>query len=154
MEWCFRGQKGERPTQMKKLVVDTSVIVKWFSEDENNAEHANKLRRQILEGLYDIIVPDLLFYELANALRHNPNFTAEDVRAALDSIFDMEFDIRKVDSSVIAAAIAIAFKCNVTVYDAYFLALSQLERKPFVTADYKFAGRIKSFKNIVHLTEI
>ena len=112
-------------TQMKKLVLDTSVIVKWFCEDEDDSEYADKLRRLILEGVYDIIIPDLLFYELANALRHNPNFTAEDVQASLDSVFDMEFDIRKVDSAGIAAAIAITFKCNVTVYDAYFLDLSQ-----------------------------
>ena len=144
----------ERITQVKKFVLDTSVVVKWFSNDEDDAEHANKLRRQIQEGLCVITIPDLLFYELANALRHNPNFTAEDVRVALDSVFDMEFDIRKVDSSVIAAAIHIAFKFNVTVYDAYFLALSQLESKPFVTADYKFTGRIKGFKDIVNLTEI
>ena len=38
----------ERITQMKKIVLDTSVIVKWFSVDEDDAEHANKLRRQIL----------------------------------------------------------------------------------------------------------
>ena len=63
----------ERITQMKKFDLDTSVIVKWFSEDED---------------------------------------------------------------------------------DAYFLALSQLESKPFVTADYKFSSRIKGFKNIVNLTEI
>ena len=144
----------ERITQLKKFVLDTSVVVKWFSGDEDDAEHANKLRRQIQEGLCVITIPDLLFYELANALRHNPNFTAEDVRVALDSVFDMEFDIRKVDSSVIANAIDIAFKFNVTVYDAYFLALSQLESKPFVTADYKFTGRTKGFKDIVNLTEI
>ena len=144
----------ERITQMKKFVLDTSVIVKWFSEDEDDAEHANKLRRQILEGLCGIIIPDLLFYELANALRHNPNFTAVDVQVSLDSVFDMEFDVRKVDSAVIAAAIDIAFKFNVTVYDAYFLALSQLENKPFVTADYKFSSRIKGFKDIVNLNEI
>ena len=144
----------ERITQVKKFVLDTSVVVKWFSGDEDDAEHANKLRHQIQEGLCVITIPDLLFYELANALRHNPNFTAEDVRVALESVFDMEFDIRKVDSSVIANAIDIAFKFNVTVYDAYFLALSQLESKPFVTADYKFTGRIKCFKDIVNLTEI
>jgi predicted nucleic acid-binding protein len=139
---------------MKKFVLDTSVIVKWFSKDEDDVTHANKLRSQILEGLCDITIPDLLFYELANALRHNPNFTAKDVQSSLDSVFDMEFDVRKVTSSVITAAINIAFKFNVTVYDAYFLALSQLENKPFVTADYKFIGRIKGFKGIVNLTEI
>ena len=94
---------------MKKIVLDTSVIVKWFSKDEDDAEHANKLRWQFQEGLCVITIPDLVFYELANALRHNPNFTAEDVRIALDSVFDMEFDIRKVDSSVIAVAIDRAF---------------------------------------------
>src|SRR3989338_1459981 len=86
MEWCFRGQEVERITQVKKFVLDTSVVVKWFSRDEDDAEHANKLRRQIQEGLCVITIPDLLFYELANALRHNPNFTAEDVRVALDSV--------------------------------------------------------------------
>ena len=138
---------------MKKYALDTSVVIKWFSKDEEDAEHANKLRRQIQDGLCDIIIPDLLFYELANALRHNPNFTAEDVQVSLDSVFDMDFEVRKVDNSVIASAIGIAFKFNVTVYDAYFLALSQLESKPFVTADYKFSSRIKGFKNIVNLTE-
>ena len=48
----------------------------------------------------------------------------------------------------------LSFKFNVIVYDSYFLALSQLESKPFVTADYKFTGRIKGFKDIVNLTEI
>lgn len=47
MEWYFRGQKVERITQMKKSILDTSVIVKWFSKDEDDAEYANKLRRQI-----------------------------------------------------------------------------------------------------------
>src|SRR3990170_5665024 len=139
---------------MKKYALDTSVVIKWFSKDEEDAEHANKLRRQIQDGLCDIIIPDLLFYELANALRHNPNFTAEDVQVSLDSVFDMDFEVRKVDNSVIASAIGIAFKFNVTVYDAYFLALSQLESKPFVTADYKFSRRIKGFKDIVNLNEI
>ena len=139
---------------MKIFVLDTSVIVKWFSKDEDDAEHADKLRHQILAGLCKIIIPDLLFYELANALRHNPNFTVKDVQASLDSVFNMDFDVRKVDSSLIEVAIDIAFKWNVTVYDAYFLALSQLESKPFVTADYKFTRRIKGFKDIVTLAEI
>lgn len=52
-----------RVTQMKKYVLDTSVIVKWFSENEDNAEYANKLRRQILEGSCGIIIPDLLFVD-------------------------------------------------------------------------------------------
>lgn len=72
----------------------------------------------------------------------------------MDSIIDMNFDVRQVIPETMASAIEIAFKYNVSVYDAYFLALSQVENKPFLAADYKFAERVKRAKNIVRLREI
>ncbi len=89
------------------------------------------------------IVPELLFYELANALRYNPNFSPKDVNEALHSVFDMGLEVRKVDRKVMEQATTIAFKYNITFYDAYFLALSRKEEKPFITADYKFAEKMK-----------
>ena len=50
--------------------------------------------------------------------------------------------------------IEIAYRFKVAVYDAYFLALSTTEKRPFVTADYKFAERTKDLKNIIKLSEI
>lgn len=139
---------------MKKYVIDTSVVVKWFSENENETENAVQLRQQLLDGFCSITVPDLLIYELANALKHNPNLTMKEVKAALDSVFDMDIDIRKTDGLVVAHAIDIAFRFRVTVYDAYFMALSQIEKKPFITADYKFLERVKGFKDVIKLSEI
>jgi len=40
------------------------------------------------------------------------------------------------------------------VYDAYFLALSIKEGKPFITADYRFMGRVKGFREIIKLSDI
>lgn len=139
---------------MKKYIIDTSVAVKWFSKFENDTENALKLRQQMLDSICSITVPDLLIYELANALKHNPNFTSKDVKVALDSIFNMGIEIRKADSLVIAHAIDIAFKFSVTVYDACFMALSQIEKIPFLTADYKFIERVKGFKGIIRLAEM
>lgn len=139
---------------MMEYVIDTSVAVKWFSKDENDSEIALQLRQQMLDGHCSMIAPDLLIYELTNALRYNPNFTNKDVNAALDSIFNMSIDIKNVDASVVVRAIDIAFRFNVTVYDAYFMALSQIEKKHFLTADYKFIERIKGFKGIVKLSDI
>jgi predicted nucleic acid-binding protein len=139
---------------MKKYVIDTSVAVKWFSEDENEAGNAIQLRQQLLDGFCSITVPDLLIYELANALKHNPNLATKDIKAALDSVFDMDIDIRKTDSLVVTHAIDIAFRFRVTVYDAYFMALAQLEKNPFITADYKFLERVKGFKDVIKLSEI
>ena len=108
----------------------------------------------MLDGICSITVPDLLIYELANALKHNPNFTSKDVKAALDSIFNMGIEIREPDSLIIAHAIDIAFRFNVTIYDACFMALSQIEKMPFIAADYKFIERVKGFKGIIKLFEM
>ena len=139
---------------MKKYIIDTSVAVKWFSKFENDTENALKLRQQMLDGICSITVPDLLIYELANALKHNPNFTSKDVKVALDSIFNMGIEIREADGLVIAHAIDIAFRFRVTVYDACFMALSQIEKIPFLTADYKFIEHVKGFNGIIRLSEV
>lgn len=114
---------------MKRYILDTSVVVKWFSKEEADSANAFLLRQQILEGLCHIIIPDLLIYELANALRYNPNFSPKEVQESLDSIFNMGLDVRKIDHSVADRAVEIAFNHNITIYDSYFLAVSQIEKK-------------------------
>jgi len=66
----------------------------------------------------------------------------------------MGIEIREADGLVIDHAIDIAFRFNVTVYDACFMALSQVEKMPFLTADYKFIERVKGFKGIIRLSEM
>lgn len=144
----------ERTEEMKRYVLDTSVVVKWFSTDEQGVDNAIALRQHMLEGTCSIVIPELLVYELANALRHNPNFTARDVQESMDSVFDMGLDVRKVDNAVITCAIDIAYRFMVTVYDAYSLALAQIEKISFVTADYKFWGRVKDCRGIIKLSDL
>lgn len=133
----------------------TSVVIKWFSTyDEDDLDKALSLRKSIQEGSCVITTPDLLFYELSNALRYNPHFTEADVKDAIQSLYDMGFDIIGVEKEILHNSIEIAFKYNVTVYDATFLALSMKLDKPFVTADYKFFERIKGFHAAVKLTDL
>lgn len=140
---------------MKEFVLDTSVVLKWFSEfGEKDLFQALQLRQAFLDGLVAFIVPELLFYEMSNALRYNPSFSSKDVQAAVDSVIDMGLDVKGVDKGVMAEAIGIAFRYGVTVYDSYFLALSRTERKPLIIADYKFAERVKFSKEIVKLSDL
>jgi len=140
---------------MKGFVLDTSVVLKWFSElGENDLSQAIQLRQALLDGSVLFTVPELLFYELSNALRYNPSLSSKDVQEALDSVIDMGLVVKGVDKRVMAEAISIAFKYGVTVYDAYFLALSRIERKPLIIADYKFAEKVKAFKEILRLSDL
>jgi len=152
--WCLRGEEVERTSKMKRYVIDTSVAVKWFSKVESDTKKALQLRQKMLDGICSVTVPDLLIYELANALKHNPNFLSKDVKVALDSIFNMGIEIRKADSLVLSHAIDIAFRFNVTVYDACFMALSQIEKMPFITSDYKFIEHVKGFKGVIRLSDM
>jgi len=140
---------------MKEFILDTSVIIKWFSEyDENDLEKALHLREEILDGSLSIVVPEFLFLELANALRYNKRFNERDVKDAVNSVYIMGFDVKALEISTMACAVEMAFNYNVAVYDAYFLALSHIENKAFITADYKFANRMKGCKGIVKLSEL
>ncbi len=74
---------------MKNMyVLDASVLIKWFS-DEEYTDIALKLRDEFFHGNIKLVVPDLLLYEVSNALRYNPNFDENDVVEAVDSLHDM-----------------------------------------------------------------
>jgi len=60
------------------FVLDSSVIIKWFNQEQFTKD-ALSFREQLLNGETKIVVPDLLIYELSNALRYNPNFAENDV---------------------------------------------------------------------------
>jgi len=95
------------------IILDASVVVKWFSEEEYT-EKALAIRERIRMGEERVIVPDLLLYELANALKYNPSFDANDVSDALTSIFDMDLEIVTPIPEIINLAVALAFDYNIT----------------------------------------
>lgn len=140
---------------MNRFVLDTSVIVKWFSTiDEVDTKSALWLRQGLYENTCQIIIPDLALYELSNALRYNPNFTVEDVTAAIYSLVEMGLTIRAVAPDILVRAIELAYQYDVTLYDAYFLAIAAKTEVMLVTADYKFYQRVGETKFVVRLAEL
>ncbi|MDP3758645.1 MAG: hypothetical protein Q8Q86_02905, partial [Candidatus Daviesbacteria bacterium] len=49
------------------IIIDSSVVFKWFDETETDGEQALRILRSHLSKSDNIIVPDLILYELANA---------------------------------------------------------------------------------------
>jgi predicted nucleic acid-binding protein len=138
--------------EMTGYVLDTSVIVKWFSSaGEADVASALRLRDGIITGSVAIIVPDLLYYELANALRYNPSFTCDDVKEAVAAISDMGFTERPADPHLLARALEIAYEFAVTVYVSCFLSLAEAEGLILVTADYRLFEKLKGTGRIVRL---
>jgi predicted nucleic acid-binding protein len=135
------------------IILDASVVVKWFSEEEYT-EKALEIRERIRRGEERVIVPDLLLYELANALNYNPNFNVIDVSDALKSIFDMDLDIVTPLPEIINLAITIAFEYTITVYDAFYIALAKDLRFSFITADARLCERVKDLDFVKFLGDL
>ena len=136
-------------------VLDTSVAIKWFSEkDEDDLEKALKIREACLGKICRIIVPELLFYEIANALRYNPQFTEEDVGLAIESLLKLGLETKKFDEATMKKALALAYRMKITVYDAYFIALAENSACTLVTADYICYEKIKSLPGVSRLSGV
>ena len=133
------------------IVLDASVIVK-FSEEEYT-EKALEIREKVRRGDGRVIVPDLLLYELSNALKYNSNFDVDDVKGALTSTFDMEIDIITPIPEIMHTAIGIAFEYVITVYDAY-VALAKETGSNFITADRRLYGRVGELEFVKFIADL
>ncbi|MBS3148305.1 type II toxin-antitoxin system VapC family toxin [Candidatus Woesearchaeota archaeon] len=142
------------PKQLgSKVILDSSVIIKWFSEEEDS-DKARVIRDSHVQGHVDIIAPDLMLYEITNALRYNNAVTEKDVQDAVDSILELDLSIIVPTREILHNAISIARKHNTTVYDAHYLAIAQFLNIPLITADQKFFQKVKSTGCIALLKEV
>jgi len=124
------------------FVLDSSIIVKWFCDEEGTGL-ALKFRDGYAKGNVNIACPDLVLYEIANALRFNKKITEDDVKNSVNSIIDIGIDIIVPTKTVLESAISLAFKYDTTLYDAYFIALAKELGYIFITSDDNFFKKVK-----------
>lgn len=133
--------------EKRTKVLDASVIIKWFTQEEKR-ELAIKLRERYINEEIEIVVPDLILYEIANALRYNNNFDEKDVIKAIQTIFDMEIYIINPNKEILQKAIEISYLKNISFYDALYIALAKGMNFNFITADKKLYEKTKDLLGI------
>jgi len=134
------------------LVLDASVILKWFLEEEYS-DVALKIRENFYREIYRIIEPDFLLYEFVNVLRYNPVYTEEDVVKAVNSLIEADIDIVLPTVELLEVAVNIAKRYDVTVYDAIYIALAKLISGVYITADKKLYKKVKELKFVKFISE-
>lgn len=127
--------------EKETLVVDASVIVKWYFEEEGSAQ-ANKIKELYRNHIVDIIVPDLLYYEFTNAVRYNKDITNREKNRIVRNLFNINLETRALDGSDFVDALNYAEKYDTTIYDtAYYILAKKLKGK-YITADKDFYKKI------------
>jgi len=137
-----------------ELVVDSSVAVKWYVDEQHSTE-ARRILADYKAGSLILLAPDLIYAEFGNIMwkkrtfqGFNPNDAERIVkRFRAQSVFSLTSTADLVED---AYRLAVAHRR--TVYDSLYLALSLRAGCQFVTADEKLVNAIGSaFPHVVWL---
>ena len=124
-------------------VVDASIAVKWVIP-EVLSEQADRIR----DSDDDVLAPDLLLVEVANALWRKTvarEITPREAHAALGLVRRSGVDLHATEP-LLSRAMDLARRLNHPISDCVYLALAERERARFVTADQRLLRRAVSLR--------
>lgn len=121
----------------RPLVIDASVIVKWF-HDEELTPAAITLQDKINAGAVTAYIPDLALYEVANVLVRGIGEEQATINRALEILATMPWSIIPPTVHLLREAIALAAThSRLSVYDATYVILALQQHAKLITADRK-----------------
>ena len=139
---------------MKQLILDASIVSKWFIE-EQHTNKALQIRNLYAQGKIDITLPVLILFELGNVLMRHPSITLEDSKKAFEGFLNLGIKLKSfVETEALAKTLETARRFNITFYDASYVTLSELQNAKFVTADKKLYEKIRNEIDVSLLTSI
>jgi predicted nucleic acid-binding protein len=118
------------------LVVDTSVVVKWYLN-----EPGRPATREYLLVDTPLAAPDILTVELANVLAKHVRAGTMTARQMTDALAHVDWAVPVQPSSrmLLGDACALSRRLEHPVYDCLFLALAASVDARLVTADLRLA---------------
>jgi len=136
----------------KRFVIDASITVKWFHK-EVYTQKAESILSGVRKGAFNIYAPELLIYEVGNALGKGKKFSEIAILTALEALFESGLIILPLD--LILSRITVRFMCRygVTFYDGLYGALAFSLNVPLITADPKDHKKIKEVE-IIELAKL
>jgi predicted nucleic acid-binding protein len=118
------------------LLVDTSVLIKWFHSDgESELGGARALRSAHVTGALDAHVLDLAFYEAGNVLTRALGWAAADVGDQLDDLNTLVGPPLAMTPAWLRRAATLAHGHALSFYDASWAAAAAELDIPLVSAD-------------------
>ena len=119
------------------MILDASVVVRWFLRDESYADRAAALRGTLLTGRDQAIVPRVCWMEVSHALARavrRGRLPAAAVEAAIEALAGV---IELVDSHDVdpVVCLRVALELGFGAYDSGYLVLSRTTGQSLITAD-------------------
>jgi predicted nucleic acid-binding protein len=130
---------------LKKIVIDASVVLKWFLYDEVYGDKALGLLTRFVSGDLEIMAPSLMSYEVINGLmnaQRRGRISEDKIQTALSGFVNLDIALIEI-SRFHAKLVHFCKTFNRSAYDASYLAVAENEGVPFVTADEGLYNSVK-----------
>jgi predicted nucleic acid-binding protein len=114
---------------MRRLVLDASVVVRWFGKPAEPAGTA--LRSEFESGGVAVTIPGLLFLELLNVAGRQWRWQEEELLEFAEELGSAKFELLDPDLGRVANWVA----RGLTAYDASYVALAEQLDVPLITFD-------------------
>ena len=140
---------------MKRVVIDASVVLKWYLPDEAHGEKALSFLNGYMANTLIIVGPSLLEYEVINGLiiaHRRGRFNKEKVISAVEGFLNLGITLVNL-SEFYHGAITYCNDYNCSVYDASYLALAREKGVDLITADERLYNNVKKDLDWVKLLD-
>jgi predicted nucleic acid-binding protein len=126
---------------MKHFVIDASVLVKLFFEEEHSRASVH-----YVENASELLAPDLIWVETANVVwkrLRRGEVAAEDAGELVQEMLRLPI-LTSASFELVSPAMALAADTGRTVYDCLYLALAIRENVPLLTGDERLVNALRT----------
>lgn len=138
---------------MTTLLVDTSVLLKWFhTEGESELAEARSLRDATKDGEVQARIIDLALYEMGNVLLRSLDWNGSDIADQLDDLVVICGPPLAMAAEWLRRAAAIGETHRLSFYDAAWAAAAEALGVSLISADTQLldAGLAESLGSVAH----
>jgi predicted nucleic acid-binding protein len=121
---------------LSEVVLDASLVLKWFAAEQRGSAEARALRDDYAAGRLFVVAPALLFLELLNVAGRRWRWNEDSLNELAAALDDLAFDVGEPGLRSVASWVV----RGLTPYDAAYVALAEERRLSLVTDDERILG--------------
>ncbi len=140
---------------MKRIVIDASVVLKWYLSDEDHGESALDILEAHVSDRLSLLAPALLEFEVANGIaiaKRRGRVGDGDALKAMDGFTNLGIGFYPL-SPYLPKVIVYCDRYNISAYDAAYVALADDLKTHVVTADKRLFNATRKLRVVKWIGE-
>ena len=122
---------------MRKIIVDTNVFLRFLLEDiPSQKKEAEKLFRKAQKGRIEIIIPQIIVFEIEFILRKYYRFPVAEISSKIKSLLNAEY-FQISERLLFLKSLEIYQSKNISFVDSFLVSFAELEGFELFSFDKK-----------------